>query len=90
MYMKEEQILDDLVLVLMYTYSWKQKITDKLFVTRSWKGYDYDTIDRLAMKGYVYSSHTAKSVTITEEGLKRAIILKKMLFDNIEKLYESV
>lgn len=88
--MEEDQILEDLVLLLLYTYSWKEKAAEKLCVTRSWKGYDFGTLDSLAMKGYISGSHNTKSVIITEDGLERARRFKKMLFDEIGKLYGSV
>lgn len=69
--MDEDQILDYLVLLLLYLYSWKEKVIGELHVTRSWKGYDF-TLDSLAMKGYISSSRKAKSVIITEEGIERA------------------
>jgi DNA-binding PadR family transcriptional regulator len=87
--MDEEQILEDLVLLLLYVYSWKEKVTDDLFVIRSWKGYNFGTLDSLAMKGYISSSHRAKSVIITEEGLERAKRLKEKLLKAIGKLYGS-
>lgn len=88
--MEEDQILEDLVLFLLYIYSWKENVAGKLCVTRSWKGYDFDTLDSLSMKGYIGSSRKAKSVIITEDGLKRAKSLRKVLFDEIGKLHGTV
>ena len=40
---------------------------------RAWKGFDWDTLDRLHEKGYISSPHgKAKSVVFTKEGLERA------------------
>ena len=75
--MDEDQILEDLVLLLLYVYSWKEKIGDELYVTRSWKG-------------YISSSHRAKSVIITEVGLERAKRLKETLLKEMGKSYGSV
>lgn len=88
--MDKDQILKDLVLLLLYLYSWKEKVIDELYVTRSWKGYDFGTLDSLTMKGYISSSHRAKLVIITEEGLERARRLKETLLNEIGKLYGSV
>jgi DNA-binding PadR family transcriptional regulator len=85
----ESEILGKLVLVLLYMFSWKEKVTTNFFVTRSWKGYSFDVLDSLAEKGYVSSSHGAKSVTITEEGLKRASDLKEKIFAVLTDTYEK-
>lgn len=43
------------------------------FETRAWKGFDWNTLDRLHAKGYISDPATkAKSVVMTEEGVKRA------------------
>ncbi len=87
--MEEDLILEDLVLLLLYIYSWNENVAGKLCVTRSWKGYDFDTLDSLSMKGYIGSSCKAKSVIITEDGLERARSFKKMLFNEMDRLYGS-
>jgi hypothetical protein len=60
----------------------KDKIDDAvlalLFLTlhdgvRAWKGYDWDAMDRLHAKGYILNpAGKAKSVVLTEEGLRRS------------------
>jgi hypothetical protein len=60
----------------------KDKIDDAvlalLFLTlhdgvRAWKGYDWDAMDRLHAKGYISNpAGKAKSVVLTEEGLRRS------------------
>jgi len=53
--------------------------TDK-YGTRAWKGFDWDTMDRLYEKGYISNPKgKAKSVVVTEEGVKRA----RELFDQM-------
>src|SRR5215213_3707836 len=48
---------------------------------RAWKGFDWDTLDRLYQKGLIDDSvNRAKSVVFTEEGLKRAEELFRAMF----------
>lgn len=40
---------------------------------RSWKGHDWDTLDRLYAKGYISDpKSTAKSVVLSDDGERRA------------------
>ena len=40
---------------------------------RAWKGFDWDTLDRLHEKGYISNpKSTARSVVMSDEGAKRA------------------
>jgi hypothetical protein len=48
---------------------------------RAWKGFDWDTMDRLHQAGYITEPRgKAKSVAFTEEGLERAQRLLQELF----------
>lgn len=49
---------------------------------RAWKGHDWDAMDRLHKKGFISNpaSRAAKSVAMTEEGLKESERLFKKLF----------
>jgi len=48
---------------------------------RAWKSFDWDTLNRLHDKGYISNPATkAKSVVLTEEGLKEARRLCEELF----------
>ena len=41
--------------------------------TRAWKGHDWDAMDRLHAQGYISDPKgKAKSVVVTEEGVKRS------------------
>ncbi len=41
---------------------------------RAWKGHDWDAMDRLHAKGYISDPKgKAKSVVVTEEGVKRSL-----------------
>jgi hypothetical protein len=81
--MEEFEVLEDLTLLLLYAQSWREKVAEALYVTRSWKGYDFGVLDRLSEKGYITGSRTAKSVILTDEGLKRGKQLKQKLFNTI-------
>jgi hypothetical protein len=48
---------------------------------RAWKGFDWDTLDRLHRKGLIENpANKAKSVVLTEDGLQRAEVLFKSYF----------
>lgn len=48
---------------------------------RAWKGFDWDSLDRLHRKGLIESpANKAKSVVLTDEGLQRAEELFRALF----------
>ena len=48
---------------------------------RAWKGHDWDALDRLHRKGLILDpANKAKSVALTEEGLREAERLFDVLF----------
>ena len=61
----------ELALVLLFLNRFLQKVGTKS-LWRSWKGFDFDTLDQLAEAGLITSSRTAKSVYLTDEGLAEA------------------
>lgn len=72
----EEQI-EELTLLLLYLTSWKEKETYGEFI-RSWKGYDFDVLNKLEDEGLIGgSTHKAKSTYITESGITKAKNLMK-------------
>jgi len=85
--MGESEVLEDLVLVLLYMFSWREKDASDFSVARSWKGYSFDVLDTIQEKGYISSSHRAKSVIITDGGLKRANELKEKMFAVLASRY---
>jgi len=85
----ESRFLEDLVLVLLYTFSWREKVATNYSVIRSWKGYDFDVLDALEKKGYITSSHRAKSVIITDEGIEKASKLKDKMRKTLANFYEN-
>ncbi|BCH21729.1 hypothetical protein MesoLjLc_13460 [Mesorhizobium sp. L-8-10] len=48
---------------------------------RAWRGLDWDVLDRLYEKGLIMNpANKAKSVVLTDEGLRRSEELFRMLF----------
>jgi Domain of unknown function (DUF6429) len=48
---------------------------------RTWKGFDWDALDRLHEKGFIADpAKKAKSVVLTDEGLQRSEELFRQLF----------
>jgi hypothetical protein len=48
---------------------------------RAWKGFDWDTLDRLFKKGLIVDpKNKTKSVVLTDEGLRRAEEMFQKLF----------
>jgi hypothetical protein len=65
--------VDEIVLALMYL-----TLHDYY---RTWKGFDWDTLDRLHEKGWISNPRSkAKSVVFTEEGLERSAHLFEQYF----------
>jgi hypothetical protein len=59
---------EELTLALMYLASFKEGS-----VVRTWKGYDWDVMNRLAEQGLISNPvGKAKSVVLTEEGEARS------------------
>ena len=60
--------VDEMVLALLYLTMFGDS-----YGTRAWKSHDWDALDRLHAKGYISDPKSkAKSVIMTEEGVKRA------------------
>ena len=79
------QVLEDLTLLLIYLTSWTEKMSLGVHVQRAWKGYDFDTLDALMEKGYIYGSKRAKSVYFPEEGVDRVRNLEKRILPKFEE-----
>ncbi|UAK16745.1 DUF6429 family protein [Sporolactobacillus terrae] len=71
----EKRLVKDLTLMLLYLTSWEER-DDGYSYRRSWKGYDFDTLNELAKEELLSGSHKAKSVYLSEEGTELA---KKLL-----------
>ena len=68
----DEKLYDDLALALLYHMFWKEKSTPEGY-SLSWKGFDFDSLDRLRDSGLLSGNPRNKSVTITPEGRERAL-----------------
>jgi hypothetical protein len=65
--------VDEIVLALMYL-----TLHDSY---RAWKGFDWETLDRLHEKGWIENPISkAKSVVLTEEGLAKSFSLFQHYF----------
>jgi hypothetical protein len=72
--------IDDAVLALLQLTSFRDG-DKKFFVTRAWKGHDWDALDRLNQKGLISDpKKKSKSVILTDEGIRRAEELFNRLF----------
>lgn len=68
--MVDEDKIDDYTLALLYLVTHERY---EGFGARAWKGFDWDTLDRLHKKGYISNPvGKAKSVAMSEEGFLRA------------------
>jgi Domain of unknown function (DUF6429) len=69
----DHEKVDEIVLALMYL-----TLHDYY---RAWKGFDWDTLDRLYEKGLIDNPRSkAKSVLLTEEGLAKSASLFERYF----------
>lgn len=74
--------VDDMTLALLYLVMWKDRDGDR----RAWKGFDWDTMDRLYEKGWIGDPKSkAKSVWISDEGAERARALFEAHFGITEE-----
>ncbi len=67
-----QQKIKELTLLLLWLTSWEEKSALKEKIIRSWKGYDFDVLNELLKDELISSSYKAKSVCLTEEGIKEA------------------
>jgi hypothetical protein len=66
-----QQKIKELTLLLLWLTSWREKIAGTK-VYRSWKGYDFDVLNKLLKSELVSGSYKAKSVCLTENGIREA------------------
>jgi len=70
--------VDETTLALLYLNMWDEKSA-----TRTWKGFDWDTLDRLHEKGFIHDPKgKAKSIVVTPEGRNMAEKLFHKLFES--------
>jgi hypothetical protein len=62
----DEDKVDELTLALMYLVQWQDH-----GVTRAWKGFDWDAMNRLHGNGYISDpKRKARSIVLTDEGAR--------------------
>ena len=59
--------IKDLTLMLLYLNSFGDEGSQ-----RSWKGYDFDDLNKLAEEGFISEGRRAKSVVLYDEGVEKA------------------
>ncbi len=60
--------VDEMTLALLYLVMWNEQP-----MTRAWKGFDWDTLDRLYQKGFIHDPKgKAKSIAVSPEGRIKA------------------
>ncbi|WP_442871642.1 DUF6429 family protein, partial [Aminipila sp.] len=55
----EQNIIEELTLMLLYLTSWKERGMEDAY-PRSWKGYDFDILNRLSEKEMVVDGKRSK------------------------------
>lgn len=79
-----EDKIKELTLLLLYLTSWNEaELPGEL--RRSWKGYPFDILGELKDLDFLTGSTRAKSVYLTEAGIKEAEALAKKY-----KIYETI
>jgi hypothetical protein len=64
----DQDKVDEITLALLWLTSFKDPVG-----VRAWKGQDWETMERLHAKGFISDPKSkAKSVVLSEEGLKRS------------------
>jgi hypothetical protein len=76
---KMDEKIKELNLLLMFLTGWeedsRQKPGEKVF--RAWKGYLFETLNKLAEEKLIIQFQNTKSVTLTDAGRQKAELLKK-------------
>ena len=75
-----EQQIEELTLLLIHLTNWEEDVGTKknpIKVLQSWTRYPFEVIKSLVDKDDLRGSYRAESVTLTEQGIKRAEQLRK-------------
>jgi Domain of unknown function (DUF6429) len=83
----DEDKIDDFTLALLYLVTHER---EEGCGARVWKGFDWETLNRLHDKGYISNPvGKAKSVAMTEEGFLKAKALFEQHFTNKTNIFRS-
>jgi len=63
--------IKELTLMLLYLTSWEENDFGMKY-NRSWKGYNFDILNKLSEEECIADSKKSKSVGITEDGIAKA------------------
>lgn len=71
---------EELTLLLLYLNAWEEDgytededgSLKEVKVKRSWKGYDFETLNSLKTKNFLSGGYKSKSVSLTKEGEQKA------------------
>ena len=74
-----DKMRQQLTLLLIYMNAWKEKDISGDSIYRAWKGYDFEVMDRLKEEGDIEFSKTAKSLYISQDGIRKAESLLEKL-----------
>lgn len=78
-----EEKIKELTLLLLYLTSWKENdLSGEM--RRSWKGYPFEVLNEFTENDLIRGSARAKSVYLTENGIKEAQVLLKKYLGNVE------
>ncbi|MEH7400100.1 DUF6429 family protein [Gottfriedia acidiceleris] len=67
-----QELIDELTLLLLYLTAFEENTVLGETTLRSWKGYPFDTLNKLSNNNLIFFSNRAKSVYLTEDGIKLA------------------
>jgi hypothetical protein len=83
----DEDKVDDFTLALLYLVAHER---EEGFGARAWKGFDWDTLNRLHDKGFISNPvGKAKSVAMTEQGFLKSKDLFEKHFMNKDRRIEK-
>lgn len=79
--MIKREVVKELVLALLYITSWEENEYGNKY-NRSWKGYPFELMDELSEENLISGSNRAKSIYLSDEGVKEALkIIEKYNFE---------
>ncbi len=67
-----QELIDELTLLLLYLTAFEENTVLGETSLRSWKGYPFDTLNKLSNNNLIFFSNRAKSVYLSEDGIKLA------------------
>lgn len=70
-------LLEELTLLCLYLGSWEEPAVGGT-IHRAWKGHRFEVLDALEARGLIAQTRRAKSLHLTEKGLRRARELERV------------